>query len=733
MAPTTQSGSLFNVTDTGDKLAGQVQKIVYADPQSGWAVIRILLPEGNGATAVGSLYGVQNGEELRLTGAWEQDRKFGRQFRVETYMSLLPSTAQGLQRYLGSGLIPGIGQVMAQRLVDRFGLQTLDIIEQQPERLSEVSGIGSRRAGQIRQAWQQQKGVREVLIFLQSHGIGIGHAIKIHREYGTRAIAVIRSNPYKLAEDIYGFGFQTADQIATRLGVSQDAPIRAAAGVLHILGQAESHGHVYLPEDRLVRDAAELLEQPAELIHNALRDLQKTQRIVAESLPPDTGGTAIYRPRLYQAETSVAARLVEINDSPPSRLAANWQEALEEFQQREQIELSPQQRDAVGRSLAENLLIITGGPGTGKTTLIRAVSDLLGQQSQGIVLGAPTGRAAKRLSEATGLEAKTLHRLLEFDPRSLSFQRHQQRPLDADVVIVDETSMLDCSLAWHLLEAIPKGCRLILVGDVDQLPSVGPGRVLADLIDSGRVPVSRLEQVFRQASRSLIVANAHRIRQGQLPQVEKHRRVDFYYIERHQPEEILDTIDQLVSVRIPRSFGFDPRIDIQLLAPMRRGQVGVEQLNTRLQNLLAADSPPVEVTGNRFRQSDRVMQIRNNYDLEVFNGDIGQIVGPSDDDEGLVVDFYGQRITYPISDIDQLVLAYACSIHKAQGSEYPCVVLPLHSQHHIMLQRNLLYTAVTRGRQLVLVVGEPKALARAVRNDRQQIRFTRLTERLGTP
>ena len=733
MAPPTQSGSLFNPADS-PTLAGQVQRIVYTDPRSGWAVIRFLPSDGGArVTAVGALYGVQPGERLRLTGEWEQDRKFGRQFRVDTYLSLLPSTEQGIERYLGSGLIPGIGQVMAGRLVETFGLQTLEIIENEPERLSEVPGIGAHRAAQIRQAWKRQKGIREVLIFLQGHGISFGQAIKIHREYGSRAVAIIRSNPYRLAEDIYGFGFQTADQIAARLGVAQDAPIRAAAGVLHVLGNAESRGHVFLPEDRVIRDAAALLQQPEDLIRSALALLVESHKIVRDSARQDRDKAAIYRPRLFQAETTVASRLTQLLDQPRPSRAGDWETDLAAFESRQKLDLSALQKDAVGRSLTENVLVITGGPGTGKTTLIRAVVELLGRQDQLIVLGAPTGRAAKRLAEATGLEAKTLHRLLEFDPRGMTFQRHAERPLEADVVIVDETSMLDCALAWHLLEAIPTGCRLIMVGDVDQLPSVGPGRVLADMIESRLVPIIRLEEVFRQAARSLIVANAHRIRQGRMPRWETDRSVDFYYIERHHPEEILETVEHLVGVRIPRRFGLDPRRDIQLLAPMRRGQIGVEQLNLRLQQLLAAESPLVEIAGSRFRQGDRVMQIRNNYDLEVFNGDVGHIVGPSGDSESLLVDFYGHLVAYPTGDIDQLVLAYACSIHKAQGSEYPCVILPLHSQHHIMLQRNLLYTAVTRGRRLVIVVGEPKALARAVRNDRQQVRFTRLTERLANP
>lgn len=726
-----QSGPLFDPADPG-AFDGRVDRIVWADPRSGWAVIRLALAEGGPkVTAVGSLAGVQPGETLRLNGEWEHDRKFGRQFRVDSFLSLLPTTQEGLERYLGSGLIPGIGPVMASRLVDRFGLDTLEVIEQQPEKLTEVSGIGRHRAARIQRAWREQQGVREVMIFLQGQGITFGQALKIHRAYGNKAAAIVRSNPHRLAEDIVGFGFLTADRIAARLGVAPDSPARAAAGLLHVLTQAESQGHVYLPRDKAIRDAAGLLEQPPEGVETALEHLIEAGKVIRDHPIPARNEESIYRPRLFEAETSIAIRVRDLVSGGQTRVPRHWQPDLADFERRQGIELSALQRDAVGRSLTANILVITGGPGTGKTTLTRAVVDLLGRQGQRISLAAPTGRAAKRLAEATELDARTLHRLLEFDPRGNEFKRHAQRPLESDVVIVDEASMLDCALAWHLLEALPAGCRLILIGDVDQLPSVGPGRVLADLIESRVLPVIRLEEVFRQASRSLIVANAHRIRRGQMPRFETDRPVDFYYIERQQPEEILSTIDHLVSERIPRGFGLDPRADIQLLAPMRRGLVGVEQLNSRLQDLLAAEAPPVEVTGSRFRLGDRVMQIRNNYDLEVFNGDIGRISGAADDSEELLVDFDGREVAYPLPDIDQLVLAYACSIHKAQGSEYPCVILPLHSQHYIMLQRNLLYTAVTRGRQLVIVVGEPRALAQAVRNDRQQMRFTGLRARLA--
>ena len=731
MAPPKPPRSLFATPEPA--LDGEVLRVVYSDTEKGWAVIRFLLSNPpTRITAVGTLFGVQAGERLRLTGHWVQDPKFGRQFRVDTYLSLMPSTLQGIERYLGSGLIPGIGPVMASRLVERFGLETLDVIENQPDRLPEVSGIGVHRVEKIRGAWQRQKGIREVMVFLQSHGITVNQAVKIYRRYGVQSVAAIRANPYRLAEDIFGFGFQTADQIAGRLGVDREAPARVAAGVLHVLGRGESQGHVYLPEGRLIEDTVDLLEVTRELVVAALTALLQQQRIVVEPGSTAAAERAVYRPRLYEAEVGIANRLRQVLDQGASEPSdrPTWESDLNDFESLHSMTFSKQQREAIQRSLVERALVITGGPGTGKTTLIRAVVDLHARHGHRILLAAPTGRAAKRLNEATGFEAKTLHRLLEFQPSGMTFQRHRGRPLEADLVIVDETSMLDCSLAGHLFDALADDCRLILVGDVDQLPSVGPGRVLADLISSRRVPVVKLVEVFRQASRSLIVENAHRIRGGQMPRLETEHPVDFYLIERDRPEAILETIEHLLAERIPRRFGFDARQDIQVLAPMRRGQVGVESLNRQVQQLLASDQPPVEITGGRLRQQDRVMQTRNNYDLEVFNGDIGHVVGASDDDESLIVEFYGRRVRYPVADTDQLVLAYASSIHKAQGSEYRCVVIPLHSSHYIMLQRNLLYTAVTRGRQLVIVVGEKRALAQAIRNDRQQVRFTRLAERL---
>lgn len=731
MAPPRQIRKLFADRDPR-LLEGVVQRVVFAAAERAWAVIRILPSRSRiPVTAVGPLFGVQPGERLRLNGEWIEDPKFGRQFRVDTYLSLRPNTLHGIQRYLGSGLIPGIGPVMAQRLVERFGLETLDVIEHQPERLTEVAGIGSVRARRIQRAWRQQSGVREILVFLQSHGITTSQAVRIYKHYGDSSLATVKSNPYRLAEDIFGFGFHTADQIADKLGMARDAPARAEAGVVHTLTKSETQGHMFLPENTLRRRASELLNLPAAAMQAACDRLVQRGEIVCESPPGASESRDCYLPRLLTAEVEIAERLRRLLSASRSQRPADLVPWSERAKRSEDLELSPLQCQAVASAMLERVLIITGGPGTGKTTLIRRVVDLCAQIEERVLLAAPTGRAAKRLTETTGAAAKTIHRLLEFDAHNLRFQRHQDRPLDADLVIIDEASMLDAPLARHLLEAVPAGCRLVLVGDVDQLPSVGPGRVLTDLIASERIPVVRLQEVYRQAARSLIVTNAHRIRRGLMPWLETDRPVDFYFIERQQPEDILSTVRHLVTERIPRRFGFDPRGEIQLLTPMRRGIVGVENLNLEMQQLLNPGSSVLESARGRLRLGDRVMQIRNNYDLDVFNGDVGRIIGSSADGETVEVDFYGRRLLYPATDLDQLVLAYACSVHKAQGSEYPCVVLPLHTQHYVMLQRNLLYTAVTRGRQLVLVVGQKNALAQAVRNDRPQERYTRLAQRLA--
>ena len=710
-----------------ENLNGVVERIIYANEESAWSVIRLRLPDSNGSvTVVGQLLGVQAGEELRLSGRWESDRKYGRQFRVASYLVRQPSTVKGIERYLASGQIPGIGKVMAQRLVAAFGLDTLDVIELSPEKLREVEGIGPVKAARIQQELSQQKGIREILIFLQSQGISTSHAVRIWRHFGAAAVAAVRQNPYRLASEIAGIGFKSAERIAIGLGLRPDAPERAAAGALYVLDQAASEGHVFLPRDLLLERSTALLDVEPGVVDQAIVRLASRREVVVESR--SEGEDALYHPELHASETALAERIEELLASPPQQVDLDPDRAVEWFERRRELRLASQQRQAIRQALAAKLFILTGGPGTGKTTLVRAVVGIFIRKRQRVLLAAPTGRAANRLATATGVEAKTVHRLLEFDPRQMAFHRGRGNPLDADVIVVDEASMLDCRLAEQLLAAVPERARLILVGDVDQLPSVGPGRVLADLIDSGRIEVARLTEIFRQASRSQIVANAHRIRRGEMPQAgDRDPTADFFIIHRTEPEEIVRTVKHLVIERIPTGFGLDPRRDIQVLSPMRRGLVGSENLNQELQTLLNPDGVHV---AHGLRVGDRVMQIKNNYTLEVFNGDVGTLLGRGASESTLRVAFDERVVEYEQSDFDELTMAYACSVHKAQGSEYPCVVVPIHTQHYMMLQRNLLYTAVTRARRLVVLIGDPKAVALAVRNQRQKERFTLLEQRL---
>ena len=735
-----------------DVLECTLERVVFANEENAWSVVRVV-PAGGGevVSAVGKLLGVQPGESLRLEGSWEEDRKFGRQFRVESYRTVSPATAGGIEKYLGSGLIPGIGKVMAKRLVERFGLDTLEVIEHRPERLAEVPGIGPKRRAEIQRAWVEQREIKEVMVFLQSHGVSTSHAIRIFKTYGTGALGVVRNDPYRLATDVWGIGFKSADRVAASLGHPPESPQRARAGLLHVLEQAaERAGHVFLPRDRLFEDAAALLGVGEELLAPALVRLRAEGQVVVEpaAVEPaagagsgaEGGAEAVYLTRLHAAEDGIAAALAALLRSQGRRPEIHVERALAWFEQGERIELAPEQREAIRRGISSRVLVITGGPGTGKTTLVRGIVRILRAKKQRVLLAAPTGRAAKRLSEATGAEARTVHRLLEFDPVRRAFQRDPERPLAADLVIVDEASMLDVTLAHAVARALPETARLVFVGDVDQLPSVGPGRVLADLIGSGAVDVVRLTEIFRQARESRIVVNAHRVNRGEMPLVAgpddpPGRDGDFFFIDRRTPEEVLETLVHLVTERIPAGFGLDPVADLQVLTPMNRGLLGTESLNRELRERLNPAPPgtPEIARGHRaFRPGDKVMQVRNNYELEVFNGDLGRVESLDAGERTLTVVFdEDRRVVYEAALLDELVPAYACSIHKSQGSEYPAVVVPLHTQHYVMLERNLLYTALTRAKRLVVLVGEPRALAVAVKNRRTRDRFSRLAGRLA--
>ena len=716
-----------------DTIYGLLERITYQSEENDFVVAKLQEKEKREPTTiVGNLAGIHPGESLRLIGRWVQNRRFGEQFQVERFEIVVPATVHGIKRYLGSGLIRGIGPVMAERIVERFGLSTLEVIEKTPKRLSEVEGIGPKRVAMIARAWEEQREIKEIMIFLQGHGVSAAFSAKIYRQYGARSIEIVKENPYRLARDIHGVGFVTADRIAQNLGIPSNALIRAKAGLVFVLNQLTEEGHVYYPQTGLIRKAGEMLSVDGEKILQALEQLRSEREIVVEEAAGGKGNAAVYLAPFYVAEVGVATKLRVLRMAPSRIRPIHAEKAIEWIQQKLQLELAERQKEAIRLAATSKILLVTGGPGTGKTTIIRGILKIFQQLKLRVLLAAPTGRAAKRMSEATAWEARTIHRLLEFSPLKGGFKRDDRDPLEAEVVIIDEVSMVDVLLMYHLLKAVPPEAHLILVGDVDQLPSVGPGNVLKDLIGSGSFTVVRLTEIFRQAQESEIVVNAHRVNRGESPVLEDLERKgsDFYFVPQEDPEKIRDEIIRLCREELPRRFRLHPVREIQVLTPMHKGTVGSVNLNMELQKALNSNRESVTYGGKTFRLGDKVMQTVNNYDKDVFNGDIGWISKINPEDRELVIDFDGKSVPYDHSDLDEIVLAYAISVHKSQGSEYPAVVLPMTTQHYLLLQRNLLYTGMTRAKKLLVLIGTKKALAIAIRNNRPQMRFTRLEARL---
>ena len=795
-----------------ETLLGILERIVYENPDTGYTVGRLSARDhAELITVVGNLASINPGESLLLQGQWVDNAKYGRQFQIEKYETILPANVVGLRKYLGSGLIKGIGPKMAGLIVRKFGMDTMDVIENEPEKLAHVPGIGRKRVQIIKEAWEAQREIKNVMLFLQSHDVSTAHAAKIYKTYENDAIPMVTENPYRLADDIYGIGFVTADTIAQKLGIDKDAPQRVQAGIKYVLSQKADDGHVFQRRAELIESCQTMLELETEAIEQGISALVEEEEIINPSFTDLTGSneqvgvsetqdtyevsdqgnrgqqsrtssqeevpeanqkplptdnrqlttdnhSAIYLAPFYYAELGVANQFLRLLASPQEQSVVpspgDNTPSLTQLENEMRIRFAPQQREAIYTAMTTRAMILTGGPGTGKTTTVVGMIRLFEAEGRHITLTAPTGRAAKRLSETTGSEAKTIHRLLEFSPQNNGFKRNRQNPLDTDVVIVDETSMVDLVLMNRLMQAIRPTTTVILIGDVDQLPSVGAGNVLRELIDSQKVPVIQLTEIFRQAQESMIVTNAHRINKGDFPELTGDTDRNFFFMEEEDPEAITNLICSLIANRLPGHYDYHPIDDIQLLSPMRRGALGTENLNTRLQEVLNPEyttpvSHPLEKkrfgvpsytqasrprnqsgTAGGFRVGDKVMQVRNNYDYDVFNGDIGRVVTIDQINKKVHVQFPDKQVAYDTADLGELALAYATTIHKAQGSEYPVVVIPLHTQHYLMLQRNLLYTGITRAKERVVIVGTKRALGICIRNNQVIERNSYLAERL---
>jgi exodeoxyribonuclease V alpha subunit len=717
-----------------EEIAGLVERVTFFNPESGFAVLRVQVRgQRDPVTVLGSLPSVSAGEWLTADGWWVRDKEHGLQFKARILKTIPPTTSEGVERYLASGFVKGIGPVLAKKLVTRFGADVLGVIGDNPAKLQTVDGIGPKRRERIARAWHESMQIREIMLFLHSYGVSTGRAVRIYKTYGEQAIEKVRENPYTLAKDIYGIGFATADQIAHSVGIPKDSQNRARAGIDHVLLGATSEGHCALPLEKLKGAAVKLLETPEETIEQALSQMLTSGSLLLEEID---GEPLIFIPHLRRAEEGIAVKVRRLATAQVAYPAIDVERAIAWCEQRTGKTLAPSQREALKTVLSTRAAIITGGPGVGKTTLVNSILMILRAKRVKCLLCAPTGRAAKRLTETTGLEAKTIHRLLEVDPATGRFVRNEDKPLECDLLIVDETSMVDVLLMYALLRALPKEAGLIMVGDVDQLPFVGPGNALRDLIESGVVPVVRLTEVFRQAASSKIITNAHLIRQGQMPDLRTAESgSDFYFVERDTPEEIAATLIKLIQDRMPKRLRLDPIRDIQVLCPMNRGSIGVRELNTALQGALnpaRPGEPTAERFGWRFQVRDKVIQTENDYKKEVFNGDIGTIERIDPVEQELSIRFDDRLVKYDFGELDEISLAYAVTIHKSQGSEFPAVVLPVAMQHYMLLQRNLIYTGITRAKQLLVVIGQKKALGIAVRNDQSRKRYSGLLSSLGS-
>ncbi len=711
--------------DPAEALTGSVEQIVYRSESTGYTVCSVRVAgRPDPVTVVGNCAALWSGETVRAEGQWIRHPRHGYQFQASSITCVVPTSARGIERYLASGMIRGIGKVMAARLVEAFGDETLTVIDQHSKRLEEVEGIGPMRRRMIKESWVEQKAVRDIMIFLQGHGVGAAQSARIYRSYGNDAIAIITENPYRLCRDIWGIGFKSADKVAMSLGIPLQSEVRARAGLAYVMQTQADEGHCFCSLAQLILDAQTLLEIPPEVLHPALEHEIQAGALVREN-------DFIYLAGLHEAETATANRLLALHARPSAFRPIVVDRALEWAAERMRITFDATQLEALSMALTEKVSVITGGPGVGKTTIIRALADVFGARGLRLSLAAPTGRAAKRMEEATGRPAATIHRLLKYNPQLHAFDFNAANPLETDVVILDECSMIDILLMRQFLDALPDACCLVLVGDTDQLPSVGPGNVLRDIIASGRVPCCRLETIFRQETGGWIVRNAHRVNRGDPIEMPDDRdNSDFFFLSADGADDVVAKMLELVTKRIPRRFGFDPLADIQVLTPMRRLQLGADNLNGVLQEALNPSGPSLSRFGRQYRLHDRVMQIRNNYDKEVFNGDIGSITAVDMTDQALTVDYDGRTVRYEAVELDELMHAYACSIHKSQGSEYPAVVVLLTTQHFRLLQRNLLYTALTRGRKLVCLIGQPRAVHMAIRNNEITLRRTSLCRRL---